>query len=175
MVSAAEAASLTSFRRRVGIRGRNSEEATVDDLRRADVCFSNVTSLAALDKFVGKLGVQIDVVVSCLESRMVVVNDSLRIDYQTKRNDLLVGRKFGSSGIPEGETEVVRLHLKQRKGQPGILTPLQQGEMLFRLLGKKPKFFKKCLLVSWILQSEFWISWQRDGMAGQALDKQTIF
>ncbi|XP_030548239.2 divinyl chlorophyllide a 8-vinyl-reductase, chloroplastic [Rhodamnia argentea] len=216
-------------RERSGIRGRNSKDETLNDLKEANVCFSDVTDLETLEKSVEGLGCDIDVVVSCLASRSGGVKDSWKIDYEATRNSLLAGRKFGAvhfvllSAIcvqkpllefqraklkfeaelvkeaeeddkftysivrPTaffkslgGQVELVKdgkpyvmfgdgklcackpisepdlasfiadCVLSEDKinqilpiGGPGkALTPLEQGEILFRLLGKEPKFLK---------------------------------
>ncbi|KAI4303205.1 hypothetical protein MLD38_038865 [Melastoma candidum] len=216
-------------REKSGIRGGNSKEETLNDLRGANVSFSDVTSLDALEESVGKLGCSIDVVVSCLASRNGGVKDSWKIDYEATRNSLLAGRKFGAchyvllsaicvqkpllefqraklkfeAELMEeakrdqgftysivrptaffkslgGQVELVkdgkpyvmfgdgklcackpiseadlasfiadcvlsadRINQVLPIGGPGkALTPLEQGEMLFRLLGKEPKFLK---------------------------------
>lgn len=216
-------------RERNGIRGRNGKEETLNELRGANVCFSDVTDLETLEKSVEGLGCGIDVVVSCLASRNGGVKDSWKIDYEATRNSLLAGRKFGAAHFVllsaicvqkpllefqraklkfeaelmkaagedgkfsysivrptaffkslGGQVELVKdgkpyvmfgdgklcackpmsepdlasfiadCVLSEEKvnqvlpiGGPGkALTPLEQGEILFRLLGKEPKFLK---------------------------------
>ncbi|KAL5852483.1 hypothetical protein ACOSQ3_007601 [Xanthoceras sorbifolium] len=217
-------------RERSGIRGRNDKEETLNQLRGANVCFSDVTNLETLEKSVENLGFSIDVVVSCLASRSGGVKDSWKIDYEATKNSLVAGKNHGASHfvllsaicvqkpllefqraklkfeaelMKEAEEEdggftysIVRptAFFKSLGGQvelvkdgkpyvmfgdgrlcackpiseqdlasfmadcvlsedkinqilpiggPGkALTPLEQGEMLFRLVGKEPKFFK---------------------------------
>ncbi|CAI9118726.1 OLC1v1020331C1 [Oldenlandia corymbosa var. corymbosa] len=216
-------------REKSGIRGRNDKDKTLEMLNGANVCFSDVTELDALEKSLANLGVPIDVVVSCLASRNGGVKDSWKIDYDATKNSLVAGRKFGASHfvllsaicvqkpllefqraklkfeaelVEEaekdeeftysivrptaffkslgGQVELVKdgkpyvmfgdgklcackpisepdlasfiadCVLSENKinqflpiGGPGkALTPLEQGEMLFKLLGKEPKFLK---------------------------------
>ncbi|CAN4123228.1 unnamed protein product [Withania somnifera] len=216
-------------REKSGIKGKNSKDDTLKQLNGANVCFSDVTNLEALEKSVQGLGVSIDVVVSCLASRNGGVKDSWNIDYAATKNSLVAGRKFGASHfvllsaicvqkpllefqraklkfegelVKEaeeddgftysivrptaffkslgGQVELVKdgkpyvmfgdgklcackpiseqdlasfiadCVLKEDKinqvlpiGGPGkALTPLEQGEMLFKLVGKEPKFLK---------------------------------
>ncbi|KAM0014849.1 putative 3,8-divinyl protochlorophyllide a 8-vinyl-reductase (NADPH) [Helianthus debilis subsp. tardiflorus] len=83
-------------REKSGIRGKNSKEDTLNKLNGANVCFSDVTQLEILEKSIEKLGVSIDVVVSCLASRSGGVKDSWKIDYEATKNSLLAGKSFGS-------------------------------------------------------------------------------
>lgn len=216
-------------RERSGIRGKNSKEDALNQLKGANVCFSDVTHLKILEKSLENLGVPIDVVVSCLASRSGGVKDSWKIDYEATKNSLVAGRTCGASHFVllsaicvqkpllefqraklkfeadlmreaeedsrftysivrptaffkslGGQVELVRdgkpyvmfgdgklcackpiseqdlasfiadCVLSEDKinqvlpiGGPGkALTPLEQGEMLFRLLGKEPKFLK---------------------------------
>ncbi|KAF7837872.1 divinyl chlorophyllide a 8-vinyl-reductase, chloroplastic [Senna tora] len=216
-------------REKSGIRGKNDKEETLNQLKGANVCFSDVTNLGSLEKSLSDLGVSIDVVVSCLASRSGGIKDSWKIDYEATKNSLLAGRKFGASHfvllsaicvqkpllefqraklkfeaelMKEGEGNdgftysivrptaffkslggqvelvkdgkpyvmfgdgklcackpisepdlasfIVDCVLSEDKinkvlpiGGPGkALTPLEQGEMLFELLGKEPKFLK---------------------------------
>lgn len=216
-------------REKSGIRGKNSKEETLSQLKRANVCFSDVTNLDSLEKSLENLKVPIDVVVSCLASRTGGVKDSWRIDYEATNNSLVAGKNHGASHFVllsaicvqkpllefqraklkfeadlmreaeedngftysivrptaffkslGGQVELVRdgkpyvmfgdgklcackpiseqdlasfiadCVLSEDKinqvlpiGGPGkALTPLEQGEMLFRLLGKEPKFLK---------------------------------
>lgn len=84
-------------RERSGIRGKNSKEETLNELKGANVCFSDVTSLDFLTKSLENLGTPIDVVVSCLASRSGGVKDSWKIDYEATKNSLVVGRNYGAS------------------------------------------------------------------------------
>ncbi|EXC03134.1 hypothetical protein L484_008466 [Morus notabilis] len=216
-------------REKSGIRGKKNEEETLNELRGANVCFSDVTNLETLEKSVESLGVPIDVVVSCLASRTGGVKDSWKIDYEATRNSLVAGKKFGASHFvllsaicvqkPLLEFQCAKLKFEAelmkeaeenggfsysivrptaffkslggqvelvKDGKPYVmfgdgklcackpisepdlasfiadcvlgedkinkvlpiggpgkaLTPLEQGEMLFRLLGKEPKFLK---------------------------------
>lgn len=216
-------------RDRSGIKGRNSEEETLNLLQGANVCFSDVTHLDSLEKSLNDLGVPIDVVVSCLASRTGGVKDSWKIDYEATKNSLVAGRNRGAkhfvllsaicvqkpllefqraklkfeaelmkeveedSGFTYsivrptaffkslgGQVELVKdgkpyvmfgdgklcackpiseqdlasfiadCVLSEDKinqvlpiGGPGkALTPLEQGQMLFKLLGREPKFLK---------------------------------
>ncbi|KAL1803826.1 hypothetical protein ACET3Z_032473 [Daucus carota] len=216
-------------RERTGIKGVNSKEETLQNLSGANVCFSDVTSLDSLDKSLEGLGVEVDVVVSCLASRSGGVKDSWKIDYEATKNSLVAGKKYGASHFVllsaicvqkpllefqraklkfeaelmkeaeedngftysivrptaffkslGGQVELVKdgkpyvmfgdgklcackpmseadlasfisdCVLSEDKinqvlpiGGPGkALTPLEQGEMLFRLVGKKPNFIK---------------------------------
>ncbi|XP_015873099.3 divinyl chlorophyllide a 8-vinyl-reductase, chloroplastic [Ziziphus jujuba] len=216
-------------REKSGIRGQNSKEETLNQLKGANVCFSDVTNLDALDKSLRNLKVPIDVVVSCLASRTGGVKDSWKIDYEATKNSLVAGKNNGASHFVllsaicvqkpllefqraklkfeaelmteaeedngftysivrptaffkslGGQVELVRdgkpyvmfgdgklcackpisepdlasfiadCVLSEDKinqvlpiGGPGTaLTPLEQGEILFRLLGKEPKFLK---------------------------------
>lgn len=216
-------------RERSGIRGRNGKEETVNQLRGASLCFSDVTNLEFLEKSLENLGTSIDVVVSCLASRSGGVKDSWKIDYEATRNSLVAGRNHGASHfvllsaicVQKPLLEFQRAKLKfeaemmkeaeedsgftysivrptaffkslggqvelVKEGKPYVmfgdgklcackpiseqdlalfiadcvlsedkinqilpiggpgkaLTPLEQGEILFRLLGKEPKFLK---------------------------------
>ncbi|KAL8158057.1 divinyl chlorophyllide a 8-vinyl-reductase, chloroplastic [Apium graveolens] len=216
-------------RERSGIKGKNSKEETVENLSGANVCFSDVTSLDSLEKSLENLGVEIDVVVSCLASRSGGVKDSWKIDYEATKNSLVAGKKYGASHFvllsaicvqkPLLEFQRAKLKfedelMKEAEGDKGFtysivrptaffkslggqvelvkdgkpyvmfgdgklcackpmseadlasfisdcvlsedkinqvlpiggpgkaLTPLEQGEMLFRLVGKKPNFIK---------------------------------
>ncbi|KAF3456140.1 hypothetical protein FNV43_RR00790 [Rhamnella rubrinervis] len=216
-------------REKSGIRGKNSKEETLNQLKGANVCFSDVTHLDTLEKSLENLGVPIDVVVSCLASRSGGVKDSWKIDYEATKNSLVAGKHSGASHFVllsaicvqkpllefqraklkfeadlvraaaednrftysivrptaffkslGGQVELVRdgkpfvmfgdgklcackpiseadlasfiadCVLSEDKinqvlpiGGPGkALTPLEQGEILFRLLGKEPKFLK---------------------------------
>uniref|UniRef100_A0A1J3C6Y5 Divinyl chlorophyllide a 8-vinyl-reductase, chloroplastic n=1 Tax=Noccaea caerulescens TaxID=107243 RepID=A0A1J3C6Y5_NOCCA len=217
-------------REKSGIRGKNDKEETLNQLRGANVCFSDVTQLDALEKSVEDLGLGIDVVVSCLASRNGGIKDSWKIDYEATKNSLLAGKKFGAKhfvllsaicvqkpllefqraklkfeaelmDLAEsqdssftysivrptaffkslgGQVEIVKdgkpyvmfgdgklcackpiseqdlasfiadCVLEESKinqvlpiGGPGkALTPLEQGEILFRILGREPKFLK---------------------------------
>lgn len=216
-------------RERSGIKGKNSKEETLQNLSGANVCFSDVTSLDSLEKSLENLGVEVDVVVSCLASRSGGVKDSWKIDYEATKNSLVAGKKYGASHFVllsaicvqkpllefqraklkfeaelmkeaerdngftysivrptaffkslGGQVELVKdgkpyvmfgdgklcackpmsesdlasfisdCVLSEDKinqvlpiGGPGkALTPLEQGEMLFRLVGKKPNFIK---------------------------------
>ncbi|XP_057957416.1 divinyl chlorophyllide a 8-vinyl-reductase, chloroplastic [Malania oleifera] len=84
-------------REKSGIRGRNSREETLDQLKGANVCFSNVTQLDTIEKSLENLGFQVDVVVSCLASRTGGVKDSWKIDYEATKNSLVAGRNCGAS------------------------------------------------------------------------------
>ncbi|MED6221238.1 hypothetical protein PIB30_052579 [Stylosanthes scabra] len=177
-------------RERSGIRGKNDKDETLDQLRGANVCFSDVTNLNSFEESLKKLGFSFDVVVSCLASRSGGVKDSWKIDYEATKNSLVAGKNFGASHfvllsaicvqkpllefqraklkfeaelMKEAEEDdgftysIVRptAFFKSLGGQedkinrvlpiggPGkALTPLEQGEMLFKLLGKEPKFLK---------------------------------
>lgn len=216
-------------RERSGIKGSVDKDQTLNQLRGANVCFSDVTNLDAFEESLNSLGKSFDVVVSCLASRNGGVKDSWKIDYEATRNSLVAGRKRGASHFVllsaicvqkpllefqraklKFEDELVKLaeedggftysivrptaFFKSLGGQvelvkdgkpyvmfgdgklcackpisesdlasfivdcvlsedkinqvlpiggPGkALTPLEQGEMLFRLLGKEPKFLK---------------------------------
>ncbi|CAB4293359.1 unnamed protein product [Prunus armeniaca] len=216
-------------REKSGIRGKVSKDETLNQLKGANVCFSDVTHLDTLEKSLENLGVSIDVVVSCLASRSGGVKDSWKIDYEATKNSLVAGRrrgashfvllsaicvqkpllefqraklKFESELIREaeedngftysivrptaffkslgGQVELVKdgkpyvmfgdgklcackpiseadlasfisdCVLSENKinqvlpiGGPGkALTPLEQGELLFRLVGREPKFLK---------------------------------
>lgn len=216
-------------RERSGIKGKNSKEETLQNLSGANVCFSDVTNLDSLEKSLENLGVEVDVVVSCLASRSGGVKDSWKIDYEATKNSLVAGKKYGASHFVllsaicvqkpllefqraklkfeaelmkeaeedigftysivrptaffkslGGQVELVKdgkpyvmfgdgklcackpmsesdlasfisdCVLSEDKinqvlpiGGPGkALTPLEQGEMLFRLVGKKPNFLK---------------------------------
>uniref|UniRef100_A0A1J3EBP3 Divinyl chlorophyllide a 8-vinyl-reductase, chloroplastic n=1 Tax=Noccaea caerulescens TaxID=107243 RepID=A0A1J3EBP3_NOCCA len=217
-------------REKSGIRGKNDKQETMNQLRGANVCFSDVTQLDALEKSVEDLGLGIDVVVSCLASRNGGIKDSWKIDYEATKNSLLAGKKFGAKhfvllsaicvqkpllefqraklkfeaelmDLAEsqdssftysivrptaffkslgGQVEIVKdgkpyvmfgdgklcackpiseqdlasfiadCVLEESKinqvlpiGGPGkALTPLEQGEILFRILGREPKFLK---------------------------------
>lgn len=84
-------------RERSGIRGRNSKEDTLTELNGANVWFSDVTDLDVHEKSLEKLGLSIDVVVSCLASRTGGVKDSWKIDYEATKNSLVAGRNRGAS------------------------------------------------------------------------------
>ncbi|XP_030923739.1 divinyl chlorophyllide a 8-vinyl-reductase, chloroplastic [Quercus lobata] len=216
-------------RERSGIKGKNSKEETLNQLKRANVCFSDVTNLDSLQKSLENLGVSVDVVVSCLASRSGGVKDSWKIDYEATKNSLVAGRNRGASHfvllsaicVQKPLLEFQRAKLKfeaelmkeaeedkgfsysivrptaffkslggqvelAKDGKPYVmfgdgklcackpisesdlasfiadcvlsedkinqvlpiggpgkaLTPLEQGELLFRLLGKEPKFLK---------------------------------
>ncbi|GMP56761.1 hypothetical protein CsSME_00021119 [Camellia sinensis var. sinensis] len=216
-------------RERSGVGARNSKEDTLEQLKGANVCFSDVTQLDCLEKSVENLGFPIDVVVSCLASRTGGVKDSWKIDYEATKNNLVVGRNHGASHFvllsaicvqkpllefqraklkfeaelmreaeeddgftysivrptaffkslvgqiemlkngkpyvvfgdgnlcaskpisePDLALFIVDCMLSEDKinrvlpiGGPGkALTPFDKGEMLFRILGKKPKFFR---------------------------------
>ncbi|CAN1164460.1 Divinyl chlorophyllide a 8-vinyl-reductase, chloroplastic [Linum perenne] len=219
-------------REKSGIKGQKSKDETLNELKGANVCFSNVTHLETLEKSLDDLGIPIDVVVSCLASRTGGVKDSWKIDYEATKNSLLAGRKRGAQHfvllsaicVQKPLLEFQRAKLKfeeelmkeaEKKigdggfsysivrptaffkslggqvdlvkggkpyvmfgdgklcackpiseqdlaafmadcvlgedkinqvlpiGGPGkALTPLEQGEMLFRLVGKEPKFLK---------------------------------
>lgn len=216
-------------RERSGIRGSVDKDQTLAQLRGANVVFSDVTNLDALEGSLNSLGNSFDVVVSCLASRNGGVKDSWKIDYEATRNSLVAGRKLGASHfvllsaicvqkpllefqraklkfeaelIKEAEEDegfsysivrptaffkslggqvelvkdgkpyvmfgdgklcackpisesdlasfIVDCVMSEDKvnkvlpiGGPGkALTPLEQGEILFRLLGKEPKFLK---------------------------------
>ncbi|KAJ4955123.1 hypothetical protein NE237_011906 [Protea cynaroides] len=216
-------------RERNGIRGRNSREETLEQLKGANVQFSDVTHLRVLESCLESLGSSIDVVVSCLASRSGGVQDSWKIDYEATKNSLVAGRKRGAShfvllsaicvqkpllefqraklkfeaelmreaeedenftysivrptaffkslggqveSVKEGKPYVMfgdgklcackpisendlasfiadcvlskgKINQVLPIGGPGkALTPLEQGEMLFRLVGKEPKFLK---------------------------------
>ncbi|GJU79824.1 divinyl chlorophyllide a 8-vinyl-reductase, chloroplastic [Tanacetum coccineum] len=83
-------------REQSGIRGKNSKDVTLSKLNGANVCFSDVTNLDVLEKSLENLGVEIDVVVSCLASRTGGVKDSWKIDYDATKNSLVAGKKFGA-------------------------------------------------------------------------------
>ncbi|XP_050220048.1 divinyl chlorophyllide a 8-vinyl-reductase, chloroplastic [Mercurialis annua] len=216
-------------RERNGIKGKNSKEETVNQLKGANICFSDVTKLDELEKSLNESGVSVDVVVSCLASRSGGVKDSWKIDYEATKNSLVAGRKFGAQHfvllsaicVQKPLLEFQRAKLKfeaelmreaedgggfsysivrptaffkslggqvelVKDGKPYVmfgdgklcackpiseqdlasfiadcvlsddkvnqvlpiggpgkaLTPLEQGEMLFKLLGKKPQFLK---------------------------------
>ncbi|CAH9133779.1 unnamed protein product [Cuscuta epithymum] len=221
-------------RERSGIRGKNGREQTLQRLKGANVCFSDVTDMNALEKSIDQLGSPIDVVVSCLASRNGGVKDSWKIDYEATKNSLIAGKKFGAThfvllsaicvqkpllefqraklrfeadlireaagggreerrrftysivrptaffkslggqveSVKEGKPYIMfgdgklcackpiseadlasfiadcvlsddKINRVLPVGGPGkALTPLEQGEMLFRLLRKKPKFLK---------------------------------
>ncbi|KAM7279353.1 hypothetical protein ACFE04_006487 [Oxalis oulophora] len=216
-------------REKSGIKGGTSKQETLNQLKGANVHFSDVSNLDTLNTSLRDLGVSIDVVVSCLASRTGGVKDSWKIDYEATKNSLLAGRNFGASHfvllsaicvqkpllefqraklkfeaelMEEGEKgdgftySIVRptAFFKSLAGQvelvkdgkpyvmfgdgklcackpisekdlasfisdcvlsvdminkvlpiggPGkALTPLEQGEMLYRLVGKEPKFLK---------------------------------
>ncbi|XP_062108533.1 divinyl chlorophyllide a 8-vinyl-reductase, chloroplastic [Humulus lupulus] len=84
-------------RERSGIKGKNSKEETFNELKGANVCFSDVTNFDSLEKSLESLSAPIDVVVSCLASRSGGVKDSWKIDYEATKNSLVAGRKFGAS------------------------------------------------------------------------------
>ncbi|CAF1779408.1 BnaC09g39160D [Brassica napus] len=214
-------------REKSGVRGKNDKEATLKQLQGANVCFSDVTDLASLERSVEALGLGIDVVVSCLASRNGGIKDSWKIDYEATKNSLLAGKKFGAKHfvllsaicvqkpllefqraklkfeaelmeLPDstftysivrptaffkslgGQVDIVKdgkpyvmfgdgklcackpiseedlasfiadCVLEEDKinkvlpiGGPGkALTPLEQGEILFRILGREPKFLR---------------------------------
>ncbi|GMH28440.1 hypothetical protein Nepgr_030283 [Nepenthes gracilis] len=220
---------IAAARQRSGIKGKYGKEETLKQLNGANVCFSDVTHLDTLDSSLEKLGISIDVVISCLASRTGGVKDSWRIDYAATKNSLVAGRNHGASHFVllsaicvqkpllefqraklkfeaelmreaeeddkftysivrptaffkslGGQVELVKdgkpyvmfgdgklcackpisepdlasfiadCVLSEDKmnkvlpiGGPGkALTPLEQGEILFRLLGKEPKFLK---------------------------------
>lgn len=83
-------------REKSGIRGKNNKDDTLNMLKGANVCFSDVTQLKILEKSLENLGVSIDVVVSCLASRSGGVKDSWKIDYEATKNSLLAGKNFGA-------------------------------------------------------------------------------
>ncbi|AES64247.1 divinyl chlorophyllide a 8-vinyl-reductase, chloroplastic [Medicago truncatula] len=84
-------------REKSGIKGSIDKETTLNELRGANVCFSDVTNLDVFDEDLKNLGVGFDVVVSCLASRNGGVKDSWKIDYEATKNSLLAGRKLGAS------------------------------------------------------------------------------
>ncbi|KAG6582241.1 Divinyl chlorophyllide a 8-vinyl-reductase, chloroplastic, partial [Cucurbita argyrosperma subsp. sororia] len=84
-------------REKSGIRGRNSKEQTSNELKGANICFSDVTHLDALEKSLRDLDIPIDVVVSCLASRTGGIKDSWKIDYEATKNSLVAGRNRGAS------------------------------------------------------------------------------
>lgn len=84
-------------REKSGIRGTVSKDETLNQLKEANVCFSDVTHLDSLEKSLEELGVSIDVVVSCLASRSGGVKDSWKIDYEATKNSLVAGRNRGAS------------------------------------------------------------------------------
>ncbi|XP_022137970.1 divinyl chlorophyllide a 8-vinyl-reductase, chloroplastic [Momordica charantia] len=84
-------------REKSGIRGRNSKEHASNQLKGANICFSDVTHLDVLEKSLEDFGVPIDVVVSCLASRTGGIKDSWKIDYEATKNSLVAGRKRGAS------------------------------------------------------------------------------
>ncbi|CAM8989816.1 unnamed protein product [Rhodiola kirilowii] len=84
-------------RERSGIRGSKGKDDTLVELNGSNVCFSDVTSLSALEESLSNLGYPVDVVVSCLASRTGGVKDSWRIDYDATKNSLLAGKKYGAS------------------------------------------------------------------------------
>ncbi|XP_022979799.1 divinyl chlorophyllide a 8-vinyl-reductase, chloroplastic [Cucurbita maxima] len=84
-------------REKSGIRGRNSKEQTSNELKGANICFSDVTRLDALEKSLRDLDIPIDVVVSCLASRTGGIKDSWKIDYEATKNSLVAGRNRGAS------------------------------------------------------------------------------
>ncbi|XP_057433161.1 divinyl chlorophyllide a 8-vinyl-reductase, chloroplastic [Lotus japonicus] len=216
-------------REKSGTKGSNDKDATLSQLRGANVCFSDVTNLDNLEESLNSLGVSFDVVVSCLASRNGGVKDSWKIDYEATKNSLVAGRKRGASHFvllsaicvqkpllefqraklkfeeelmkeaeedegfsysivrptaffkslggqvelvkdgkpyvmfgdgrlcackpisePDLASFIVDCVLSEDKinkvlpiGGPGkALTPLEQGEMLFKLVGKKPNFLK---------------------------------
>ncbi|KAK9288542.1 hypothetical protein L1049_017001 [Liquidambar formosana] len=88
---------IATAREKSGIRGRNSKEETLIQLKGANVCFSDVTQLDNLEKSLENLGFPIDVVVSCLASRTGGVKDSWKIDYEATKNSLVAGRNRGAS------------------------------------------------------------------------------
>ncbi|CAL5337825.1 unnamed protein product [Camellia sinensis] len=201
-------------RERSGVGARNSKEDTLEQLKGANVCFSDVTQLDCLEK---------------IEPVDRGVKDSWKIDYEATKNNLVVGRNHGASHFvllsaicvqkpllefqraklkfeaelmreaeeddgftysivrptaffkslvgqiemlkngkpyvvfgdgnlcaskpisePDLALFIVDCMLSEDKinrvlpiGGPGkALTPFDKGEMLFRILGKKPKFFR---------------------------------
>ncbi|KAL5541794.1 hypothetical protein UlMin_009504 [Ulmus minor] len=84
-------------REKSGIKGKKSKEETLNELKGANICFSDVTNLDSLDKSLESYGVPIDVVVSCLASRSGGVKDSWKIDYEATKNSLVAGRNHGAS------------------------------------------------------------------------------
>ncbi|XP_018840609.1 divinyl chlorophyllide a 8-vinyl-reductase, chloroplastic [Juglans regia] len=84
-------------REKSGIRAKNNKEETLNQLKGANVCFSDVTRLDSLEKTLDNLGVSVDVVVSCLASRSGGVKDSWKIDYEATKNSLVAGRNRGAS------------------------------------------------------------------------------
>ncbi|KAF8394521.1 hypothetical protein HHK36_020731 [Tetracentron sinense] len=84
-------------REKSGIKGRNSTEETLDKLKGANVCFSDVTHLDSFENSLKNFGSSIDVVVSCLASRSGGVKDSWKIDYEATKNSLIAGRNRGAS------------------------------------------------------------------------------
>ncbi|KAL6185931.1 hypothetical protein ACLB2K_042053 [Fragaria x ananassa] len=84
-------------REKSGIRGKFSKDETLNQLKGANVCFSDVTNLDSLEKSIEDMGVPIDVVVSCLASRSGGVKDSWKIDYEATKNSLVAGRNRGAS------------------------------------------------------------------------------
>lgn len=216
-------------REKSGIRGKTSKEETLEQLKGANICFSDVTNLDSLQNSLQNFGSSIDVVVSCLASRSGGIKDSWKIDYEATKNSLIAGKKFGASHfvllsaicVQKPLLEFQRAKLKfeaelmeevendngfsysivrptaffkslggqvelVKEGKPYVmfgdgklcackpiseqdlasfiadcvldedkinqvlpiggpgkaLTPLEQGEMLYRLVGKEPKFLK---------------------------------
>ncbi|OVA15058.1 hypothetical protein BVC80_949g75 [Macleaya cordata] len=84
-------------REKSGIRGKTSKEETLEQLKGANICFSDVTNLGSLQDSLQNYGSSIDVVVSCLASRSGGIKDSWKIDYEATKNSLVAGRKFGAS------------------------------------------------------------------------------
>lgn len=84
-------------REKSGIRGRNSKEEASNQLKGANICFSDVTHVDVLEKSLEDLDVPIDVVVSCLASRTGGIKDSWKIDYEATKNSLVAGRNRGAS------------------------------------------------------------------------------
>ncbi|XWS14020.1 hypothetical protein CRYUN_Cryun36dG0088100 [Craigia yunnanensis] len=138
----------------------------------ASVCFSDVTNLETLEKSFQNLGFPIDVVVSCLASRSEAEEDdgfTYSIVRPTAFFKSLGGQvelvkdgkphvMFGDGKLcaykPISEQDLASFIgdcvLSEDKinqvlpiGGPGkALTPSEQGEILFKLLGKEPKFLK---------------------------------
>ncbi|KAK9139437.1 hypothetical protein Scep_009118 [Stephania cephalantha] len=84
-------------REQSGIRGKDSKEETLKQLRGASVWFSDVTKIDSLENSLDSIGCPIDVVVSCLASRSGGVKDSWKIDYEATKNSLVAGRKHGAA------------------------------------------------------------------------------
>eukprot|EP00262_Sarcandra_glabra_P022001 TRINITY_DN951_c0_g1_i1.p1 TRINITY_DN951_c0_g1~~TRINITY_DN951_c0_g1_i1.p1 ORF type:complete len:409 (-),score=65.70 TRINITY_DN951_c0_g1_i1:84-1310(-) len=215
-------------REKSGIKGKNSKEDTLEELKGAHIVFSDVTHLDSLQGSLEFSGYSVDVVVSCLASRSGGVKDSWKIDYEAAKNSLIAGKKLGAKHfvllsaicVQKPLLEFQRAKLKfeaelmkesengdftysivrptaffkslggqvelVKDGKPYVmfgdgtlcackpiseedlasfitdcvvgedrickvlpiggpgkaLTPLEQGEMLFRILGREPKFLK---------------------------------